>query len=201
MSKMKRAKWPSPDLTELENELARDDETNRSDRVKRLKFVREEFGNPTDMLLVGGIPAGFAIYEMAHSYVVGDFMATVLLAQVFVEHSLGGSFIMSGDDDTATGGFSKLISQSLSKGLIPNALAEKLHKLRKMRNPYSHPNPGLTPRSYVGRMMEKKVYSPEDLAEQDARFALEIVVDFLRHGSPNWHPKNDDSPSTEERAV
>ena len=134
----------------------------------------------------------FAIHEMTHSYVVGNFMATVLLAQVFVEHTLGGSFILSGDDDAVTGGFSKLISQSLSEGQINTNLAEKLHELRKMRNPYSHPNPGVTPRSYMGRMMEKGMYLPEDLAEQDARVALETVVDFLRHGSPNWQPGNDD---------
>jgi len=72
----------------------------------------------------------------------------------------------------------------------PMALAERLHDLRRMRNPYTHPNLGIGPRSYMGRMKEKAVYNPEHLAEQDAQLAIQILVDFLRHGSPNWRPDN-----------
>ncbi len=182
--------WPTPDIEQLERELEEADEATRAVRAERLQFIQEEFGPPADMLLVGGIPAMFALHEMTHSFVVGNFMATILLAQVFIENSLGGAFILAGDDDTATGGFAKLIKKSISDGSITPALAEKLDDLRRMRNPYTHPNPGTTPRSHMGRMLEKKMDDPEQLAEKDARAALQTVVDFLHHGCPGWHPEN-----------
>ncbi len=186
---LNRPKWPVSDIADLIEEVKQADNVSMEERARRLRFIKEEFGPPVDMLLVGGVPALFAIQEMTHSFVVGNFIATILLAQVFVEHSLGGWFIMGGDDVTATSGFAKLVNESLSRGDISADLAGRLHELRRMRNPYSHPNPGVTPRSYMGRLREKAVYIPEDLAEQDARFALQVVVDFLRHGSPNWCPK------------
>jgi len=198
---MKRPKWPVPDVADLEKELRQADNASRQERASRLQFIKEEFGPPVDMLLIGGVPAMFAIQEMTHSFVVGNFMATVLLAQVFVEHSLGGSFILGGDDTTATSGFAKLVNQSLSRGDISAELANRLHELRRMRNPYSHPSPGVTPRSYMGRLREKDIYVPENLAEQDARFALQVVVDFLRHGSPKWLPKEGASACGEEESV
>lgn len=173
--------WEAPEIEQLERELEGEDEATRAVRAERLQFIQEEFGPPADMLLGGGIPAMFALREMTHAFVVGNFMATILLAQVFVEHSLGGSFILAGDDDTATEGFARLTKKSLLDGSITPALAKKLDELRKMRNPYTHPNPGATPRSHMGRMMEQKMYDPEQLAEKDAHVAIQIVVDFLRH--------------------
>jgi hypothetical protein len=186
---MERPKWPVPDFADLEEELRQADHNSQQERASRLRFIKEEFGPPVDMLLVGGLPSMFAIQEMKHSFVVGNFMAKVLLAQAFVEHFLGGSFILGGDDSTATSGFARLVDQSLSRGELSIELAERLHELRRMRNPYSHPSPGMTPRSYMGRLVEKNIYDPEKLAEQDARFALQVVVDFLRNGSPDWRPK------------
>jgi hypothetical protein len=195
---LNRPKWATPSIEHFENELLHADERTRNTRALRLKFVQEEFGPPTDMLLVGGIPAMFALHEMVYSYVAGNFMATVLLAQVFIEHSLGGSYILAGDDETATSGLSKLINESLSRGNITCEMAKSLQELRKIRNPYSHPNPGATPRSHMGRMMEKKIYDPDALAEQDAKLALQTVVDFIRHESPDWYPGTEDSGASNE---
>lgn len=85
-----------------------------------------------------------------------------------------------------------MIRESVAQGSVSPELGGKLDELRRVRNPYSHPNPGVTPRSYMGRMLAKRVYIPEDLAEQDARFALQTVVDFLRYESPNWTPESED---------
>ncbi|MBU1260517.1 MAG: hypothetical protein KJ757_01560 [Planctomycetes bacterium] len=182
--------WPASNVEQIERELEGADKATRTVRAKRLQFIQEEFGPPANMVLIGGIPAMFALHEMTHSFVVGDFMTTILLAQVFIEHTLGGSFIMAGDDDTATGGFAKLIKECVSDASITSVLAEKLDELRRMRNPYTHPNPGVTPRSHMGRIMEQEIYNPEELAEKDARTALRTVVDFLRNGCPNWNPEN-----------
>ena len=41
----------------------------------------------------------FAVDELKRSFIYGNFMATVLLAQVFVEQSIGGIYLLSGDDE------------------------------------------------------------------------------------------------------
>ena len=188
--KMNHWTWPTPDTDRLVKEIEEGDEGTRAARAERLRFIREEFGPAYDILLVGGMCAMFALREMTFSFVVGHYMATILLAQVFVEHSLGGSFMLSGDDDTATGGFAKLIKESVSAGTITAGVGEKLDELRRMRNPYTHPNPAVSSRSYMGRMLEQEVYDPEALAEKDARIAVRTVVEFLREGSPDWNPHN-----------
>ncbi len=192
---MERVEWPIPNDETISKQILSDDKHTFDRRLERYKFIRKEFGPPTDMLLVGGFPAMFAIDELKFSYINALYMATILLAQSFIEHSLGGSFLMMGDDDVVEKGFSKLIDKALATKQINPKIADKLHELRKMRNPYTHPNPGITPRSYMGRMKEKENYDPEILIEQDARCAIQIVVDFLRHGSPNWCPNNPDFQS------
>ena len=185
---MKRIEWPLPNNAVLQKHLLMDDKQSLSQRFENYKYIYKEFGPPTDMLLVGGFPAMFAIHELRSSYINGCYMATILLAQSFIEHTLGGSFLMGGDDATVEKGFANLIKEALSIGQIDKELAKKLRELRKMRNPYTHPNPGVTSRSYMGRMKEKETYKPEILAKQDAKLVIQIVVDYLRNGSPNWKP-------------
>ena len=140
------------------------------------------------MILIGGIPAMFAINELTQCFINGCYLATILTAQVFVEHTLGGDFRLAGDDKIVSGGLKKLIDESNRTHRITPVLAARLHDLRIMRNPYTHPKRLMGPGSYMSRLIEKDAPRPEALAEQDAREAIRIVVDFLREGSPSWRP-------------
>ena len=151
-------------------------------------FLWEEFGPPADMLLVGGIPAMFALEELKRSYAYGNFMAVVLLAQIFIEQSLGGGYSVAGKDDIAESGFASLIEIAIKDGHITSQLATALHSLRKIRNPYTHHIGGTGKRSYMGRIAEASFTAPEDLVVEDAKSAIRAVVDFLRHSSPDWNP-------------
>lgn len=163
---------------------------SRQERLERYWYILEQFGPPADMFLVGGIPAMLSIQELERSFVAGNFLAVVLLAQVFIEHSLGGEYGLRNMDDIVEGGLARLVTQAGEDGLIGPRLAETLHELRRMRNPYTHPHGGVTPRSYLRRLFD---HGPEPfaLAERDARQAIEAVVDFMRDGSPNWKPPDE----------
>jgi len=187
--KIKRIKWPLPDNKLFKKYIFLGDKKSLRHRLKNHKFIWREFGPPIDMLLVGGIPSMFAIRELKTAYINGCYMATILLAQAFIEHSLGGAFLMGGCDSIVEKGFAMLIKEALVTGQISKELSKEFDELRKMRNPYIHPNPGLTSRSHMGRMKKKETWDPEILAEQDAKRAIEIVVDYLRHGSPDWKPE------------
>src|SRR4051794_35325683 len=96
---MLRFKLPTPPDDYLRRHISEDEASTVEYRVERYRFLWEEFGPPADMLLLGGIPAMFALEEMKRSYAYGNFMATVLLAQIFIEHSLGGGYSLAGNDD------------------------------------------------------------------------------------------------------
>ena len=96
---------------------------------------------------------------------------------------------MAGRDDIAEKGFAGLVDAAIEDGQITAELAEKLHRLRRMRNPYTHHTGGIGKRSYMGRLVKPEFIAPEDLVVEDAKFAIRVVVDYLRHGSSDWNPE------------
>lgn len=190
MSDLDRFKWPAPSDEYFRRNIVEGENNTVGHLIERYRFIWEEFGPPTDMLLVGGIPSMFALDELKRSYAYGNFMATVLLAQAFIEQSIGGSYTMAGEDDIANKPFSALINEAQRDGQITPRLAQKFHMLREMRNPYAHHIGGTGKRSYMGRLFEAKPPAPEELVVSDAKFAIRTIVDYLRHNSPNWNPSN-----------
>ncbi len=185
----KKRHW-TPDVAQLKSCLLSTDKKALNQRLKRCVFIYKEFGPPVDMLIIGGIPAMFAIHELKAAFINGCDMATVLLAQSFIEHSLGGSFMMMGEECITERGFSELIKNALQNGQINPKLAASLHKLRKLRNPYVHPNSGLSSRTYMGRLLDQRKCEPKKLAERDAKHAIKVVVDFIRSNSQDWNPNS-----------
>lgn len=186
---MGRFKWPIPSDEYLSRIIDEGETSTLEYRVEHLRFLWEEFGPPADTLLFGGIPSMFALNELKRSYIYGNFMATVLLAQSFIEHSLGGLYSMAGKDEIANQGFAGLIDSALKDRQLTDNLAQTFHRLRKMRNPYIHFIGGTGHRTYMGRLLKQDIVSPESLSVKDAKFAIRAVVDYLRHGSPDWNPE------------
>ncbi|MBN8492615.1 MAG: hypothetical protein J0M00_14450 [Burkholderiales bacterium] len=185
---MSRFIWPTPPLEYFIREVGEGERETVSYRAERYQFLWAEFGPPADMLLVGGIPAMFALDELKRSYAYGNYMATVVLAQAFVEQSLGGMYTLAGRDETVAKGFAALIDQAHKDNQITQQLADNLHALRKMRNPYTHHTIGTGKRTYMGRLMDSAPIAPEDLVLEDARSAVRAVADYLRAGNPDWNP-------------
>lgn len=192
-----RKHWKLPLESELRKDIDDFHQNSTENQLKRYKFLWQEFGPPTDMLLIGGVPAMFALNELKLSFIKGNFLACVLLAQTFIEQSLGGSFIIAGQDRIAESGFYQLIENARYDDFISEDLAKSLHQLRLMRNPYVHPQAGIGPRTYMQRLLNEFTTSdngitPEDLAQKDAETAIKIVVDFLRESSRSsghpWEP-------------
>jgi hypothetical protein len=190
----KRMLWTAKDVSAITDDLRAADEATRHQRAKRAAFLLQEFGPPAGMVLTGGLNAMLAISELQSSFLNGNFMATILLCQVFVESSLGGSFAFSGDEEAMLGSFKSLIDRSVAERRISKALGERLHHLREdVRNAYGHPRPYLNPRKgLLDRVFERRL--PLDkLAEADAREAIQLAVDSLREGCPSWTPEGQSS--------
>jgi hypothetical protein len=182
-----RELWPTDSKEKLSTDLAAVENETRGERVERVRFLIQEFGPPADMLLIGGVGAMFAIQELQRAFLYGNFMATIFLCQTFAEHSLAGSYALSGQDEKVEKGFKFLIDETLRDGGISEIIAKRFHELREMRNPYTHPRVIKKRQSLLDRIVQT-TGNPDTMAEKDAREAIRIVVDYLREQSPNWTP-------------
>jgi hypothetical protein len=178
-SRQMQSGWPTPDREELTRLLEESDDTSFQIRLDRVVRLRQEFGPPADMFLVGGMQALWAWQEMQNCYFTENCMAVVLLAHAFVEHTLAGGLILGGEDETAEGGFARVIRRALEKEQITPALFERLDRLRKIRNSYVHPKVGLKQGSVMDRLVGSGLGDPRDLVDEDAWFALQAVVECV----------------------
>jgi hypothetical protein len=182
-----RKTWPVESREKLLSDIEKADAESRVARLANLEFLLSEFGQPSGMGLIGGFGALFAIQELQSSFFHGNYMATIFCCQTFIEHSLAGHYALSGQDALVEIGFKKLIDQNLEDGNISTEIAKRLHQLREMRNPYTHPRVIQKRQSLLDRIVAT-TGDPHSMAEKDARDAIQIVVDFLRHGCPSWTP-------------
>ncbi len=200
-----RRHWPLPSEDELRAHIEKYHHASLDERLERYKFIWREFGPPTDMLLVSGESGAIALRELQLCYVEGYYLASVMLAQIFIEQSLGGAYIIAGEENLAEQGFAKLIDKALADNALDSALADRLHELRRLRNSNVHPKAGLGKGTLTGRILEKsqlgKWYeSQDDFVREDAEQAIQIVVDFLRESSRQsrhpWEPPSSDEAKT-----
>ncbi len=128
-----------------------------------------------------------ALAELKSSYAYGNLMATILLAQSVIEQSLGSWLVFFGGNYRKLT-FAALIDTARKQGHITVELANAFHQLRQMRNPYIHHTVGDEQGSYARRILETHL-NPDELAIEDARFAVMAVVDYVRHQNPGWNPE------------
>ncbi len=187
-----RAKYSVPTNEVLQSHIEVNNKLSSKERLERYKYVWREFGPPVDMLLGGGIQSFLAFEEIKLCYIEGFYLATVLLAQIFIENSLGAEYIIAGADKTVESGFYQIINKSLEDNRINKRLANKFHKLRRIRNTYIHPKGGTGPGTIIERIFEKikrgkSFTSIYKMAKEDSKEAISIVADYLFYTSKYSH--------------
>lgn len=183
-----RFQWNAKELSKIREDLSELDRESLDERAKRYEFIQQEFGPPASMLLLGGIQARLALNEMQSSYIWGNYLSVILNAHIFVEQTLAGPLILSGEDRAAEGGLSAILAKCIEQQNLDQAIADRIDELRRMRIAYFHAHVGLKKRSYMGRLVSKKNTTEWEMIQEDAREAVTIVVDFLRYDSPNHRP-------------
>ena len=162
------------------------------ERKQRARFIAEETEGPSGASIPGvEFEAAMMFGDALRSFVAGNFLATVLSAQAFLEHCLATALDTRGELNKSRLRFCDLINKCADYGLVDEALANNLHRLRKLRNPYAHRQqrtPDEWPTWFYSRVMSEADGQPYMLAEIDAKFALRCVVDYIRIINPDWVP-------------
>ncbi len=173
--------------TRLESALLKHDKESFEERLDRLKYLQTIFPNIDFM---AGRPETILIFEEAKmTFINGEFISTVMLAQAFIEHVLQEILTVSGLYKESKHGLKSMIDSCRSKELLNDFFLQKIEKLRKIRNPFSHlkdfeHDHNLSQRmfSQVREQIEKEKkgaqFKEEDIhetLEQDAKDALSIM--------------------------
>jgi hypothetical protein len=163
---------PEDELTEW---LTSGDARTLTERVERLRFVREQYDREHGLLLQGGLISARAFEEMQFSYVNGAYLSCVLAAQVVLEHELTGLLDWIEKYDLDGTGFLRLCEAALSEEIITQQEFAEFDRLRKVRNPYTH-SKAFMGRSCIIRRSAENCCAPEDLFKADAEMALRTVI-------------------------
>lgn len=170
-------------------ELLSWDQESFLERKERWKFLRLHT-EPPDIgwAVPGSVLSAFVMWEAGRCFIGGNFIATVLLIQAFVEHSLARVMVLSKNTRTRKLSFKQLIDAAVAAKEISLPLAAKLHKLRALRNPFVHPADETWPPAYYTRAIAQAGGDPYKLNEADARFAIEVVAKYIRQIIVRWDP-------------
>ena len=134
------------DKEEIRKHAIKADSDDLEDKVERWAYIMElQYDGYIAAPVVPYLYYGEAKYCWYH----GDYIATIVLAQMALEDLLRhhfivakqGKFLSGKTTDGAT--FARLIDEALAEGYIEKDEAEQLHYLRKqLRNPYVHNDSG-----------------------------------------------------------
>lgn len=131
-------------------------------------------------MLPGGETAYTAWTEARASYVQGNFIGTILLAQGLAEHMLAAYLAMAlgGEEMPPRIAFRETLVRCVKTGVISSSDAEDLRKLMDLRNPLSHYRAISDPANLTRRVFDQQMLAEEHLSN-DASFAIAVAVRLL----------------------
>lgn len=187
---------PVPETRELERHLRRISSDLARTRVARLRFVQSQFGPLRDKWYPGGIEVVAMFEEMRLCYVEGLFVATIVMAQTYLERVLGAwimttGFHYPGPTNLRGLGFAGLLTLARKRHLVSKNDFAKFDALRQVRNSYVHIHSG-DPEGELGFrafrrhskapvfLLPEESVDPLALLEAEARWALQVALDAER---------------------
>lgn len=175
------------DASVVAEELLEWDARTFGERVERWTALRKLTDPPPNgWCLPGDLITASAWWEAGRSFVAGNFIATVTLTQGFVERSLFALLAGLGKVGGQKPGFARLIDDAVAAGVLSEALAARLHELRRLRNPYVHAEADSWPPKFVERAWTQAGGDPYAVTSADARSAIETGAIYIRGIIRRW---------------
>lgn len=158
--------------SKLESSFIEFEKTNFNERLKRLEFINK-FG-PKNYSLMGDMEFVFTYNEIEKCYIYGNFIATLILSQSFIEKLFASYLVSKGFEKETKYGLEKMLKCIIKKKLIHPKICEMVDKLRLKRNPFVHSKDWEYPHLLSKRTFENKKL-PEEQLENDAKEAMQIL--------------------------
>jgi hypothetical protein len=156
----------------------REDEIERTDRVRRLEWLAQLAPNNGLWLFHGGALTKSLFEEARYCFVYGWFLASMMLGLSFLEHSLASLLYGTGRNDLERANISNLVKEALKIGWINNDEFEMLEKTRALRNRITHfRSPDDEDRIEFISVNEQTPFY--NVVEEDARSIMCLMMHFL----------------------
>ena len=155
--------------------LERFDKRTFSDRLKRLQWLQTVYPKGYGFLMPP--ETMFIFREAKMSFINGEHISTLLLANSFVEHWLSSNIAHGENSKLANSGLAKLVQHCRQNKLINAKVLDRIDELREIRNPFVHLKPAEHKKRIMWRTIDKKTnYSV--LLEEDAKRALTLMYNI-----------------------
>lgn len=113
--------------------------------------------------------------EARECFINGHFIATILLAVAFIEHTITDEFPTNG----AAARFKSAIKAAREQQLFPDALLERAAELQLRRNAFCHRKPNGHEHSFGTRFLTRQEH-PQKILEEDAKESLSLMYTFFQ---------------------
>lgn len=143
------------------------------DKVRRLKHLHKI--NPEGLTLAGQSELVLGYREVQLCFIDGHFLATIVLAQAFVEKVLHNHYNSLGFEKVANSGLNRILAHAKESKIINEFIINKIDKIRKIRNPITHLKDFEYEHSLDKRAFKNR-YSLEHQLEIDATQSIEIAT-------------------------
>ena len=107
-------------------------------RAIRLEYITSAHSGFSFMFSVS---MGYLLNEARSTYVNGEYAATILIAQSFIEHWLMPRAYDSAGPRATRWGLAAMVRHFRETGRIPEFLLDQIDRLRALRNPFVHASP------------------------------------------------------------
>jgi len=159
--------------TRLERSLEKSDRETIISRLDRLKWLESIFPKGYSYVMP---PESFYVFEEARlTFINGEFVATLLLANAFLEQWLGNVLASKGYMKETNRGLSTILQCMAKTGLLHPFFANKVDRLRKIRNPFVHLKSFNHEHRLTQRIIREKRY-PNSILEEDAKEAISLML-------------------------
>lgn len=161
----------------LRRTLSKYDRETFEERLDRLRYVASIF--PDGLLMLVDHESAIVFGEAKMAFINGEYAATVLLAQAFIERRLQLIFEAEGNKKLAKASLEAKIDQLRIDGDIPRFVIDRLDSIRRKRNPFVHLKPVDHEYNLDRRMRaaarEQRDCDPVSILKNDAQEALAIM--------------------------
>lgn len=152
--------------------LQKYDEANRRERAERLKWIDQTI--PRGLSVGGPYETMLVFREARDCYVAGHLIGALVLASAFIEHWMSGFIAARGFEADSKRGLAACTDCARKNLLLPDAVLNKLDRLRVVRNPFVHLKP-FDHEHIISRRMLSTRTAPEELMDRDAKDAISLM--------------------------
>lgn len=165
-------------ILNAEEWLDNEDKVCKEDRLKRLKWIIEEYPDIDLAVFHGGLKSHYLFEEARYCFVYGQYIASIMLSLSYIENTLSSNFYASGRNDLQKTRIVDLLKEAEKEGLISESEFDAFNKVRKIRNPIMHFRKPDDKEEIEWRAVKAEAY-PYELYEQDAKIALKACFRIL----------------------